>query len=81
MIVEKVSPVVVHLAEIPSLSYAAESNVKVTFNEKSQPISDAHHALSVSTFQKTAVVTIDKTEKPNKFIKDNEPLSHKGKIK
>ena len=47
MIVEKVSPVVVHLVPtygpMPPLSFAPESNVKVTFDEKTEPIAAAHH--------------------------------------
>ena len=79
MIVETVSPVVVHLADMGSISTATESNVNYTFDEKAQPIADALTGLPVSTFQKTAKVLTDITERPNKSAQINGPQSHKRK--
>ena len=81
MIVETVSPVVVHLADMGSISTATESNEKLTFNEKAQPIADALTGLPVSTFQKTAKVLTDITERPNKCVHVNGPQSQKRKGK
>ena len=79
MIVETVSPVVVHLADMGPISTATESNEKFTLDEKAQPIADALTGLPVSTFQKTAKVLTDITERPNKSAQVNGPQSQKRK--
>ena len=81
MIVETVSPVVVHLADMGALQTATESNEKFTFEEKAKPIADALTGLPISTFQKTAKVLTDITERPNKAANVIDPQSKKRKRK
>ena len=81
MIVEKVSPVVVHLPDISSVSTATESDVKTTFDEKAQPIADALTGLPMSTFHKIANVLTDLSEKPNKHAQVNAPKAKQRKPK
>ena len=68
MIVEKVAPVVVHLADVAVVNTPSESNIKVTLDEKTLPLADPIHKVPVSTFQKTADVSVDKSEKADKVI-------------
>ena len=81
MIVEKVSPVVVHLPDISSVNTASESDVKTTFDEKAQPIADALTGLPMSTFHKIANVLTDLSEKPNKHAQVNAPKAKQRKPK
>ena len=79
MIVEKVAPVVVHLADVAVVNTPSESNINVALDEKTQPMSDAIHKVPISTFQKTADVSVDKSEKADKVINVLEPQSKKRK--
>ena len=79
MIVEKVAPVVVHLADVAVVNTPSESNIKVALDEKTLPLADAIHKVPVSTFQKTADVSVDKSEKPDKIANILDPQSKKRK--
>ena len=77
MIVEKVAPVVVHLADVAVVNTPSESNIKVALDEKTLPLADAIHKVPVSTFQKTADVSVDKSEKADKIVNILDPQSKK----
>ena len=79
MIVEKVAPVVVHLADVAVVNTPSESNIKVALDEKTLPLADAIHKVPVSTFQKTADVSVDKSEKADKIVNVLDPQSKKRK--
>ena len=79
MVVENVSPLVVHLVDVGSVSTATEANVKFNFDEKTQPISNAAHGLPTSTFEKTVQTSIESLPRPNKFAEIEEPKSKKRK--
>ena len=79
MIVEKVAPVVVHLADVAVVNTPSESNIKVALDEKTLPLADAIHKVPVSTFQKTADVSVDKSEKADKIVNILDPQSKKRK--
>ena len=79
MVVENVSPLVVHLVDVGSVCTATEANVKFNFDEKTQPISNAAHGLPTSTFEKTVQTSIESLPRPNKFAEIEEPKSKKRK--
>ena len=79
MIVEKVAPVVVHLADVAVVNTPSESNIKVALDEKTLPLADPIHKVPVSTFQKTADVSVDKSEKADKIVNVLDPQSKKRK--
>ena len=79
MIVEKVAPVVVHLADVAVVNTPSESNIKVALDEKTLPITDSIHKVPISTFQKTADVSVDKSEKADKTVNILDPQSKKRK--
>ena len=79
MIVEKVAPVVVHLADVAVVNTPSESNIKVAVDEKTLPIADSIHKVPISTFQKTADVSVDKSEKADKTVNILDPQSKKRK--
>ena len=79
MIVEKVAPVVVHLADVAVVNTPSESNIKVALDEKTLPLADAIHKVPVSTFQKTADVSVDKSEKADKIANVLDPQSKNRK--
>ena len=70
------SPVVVHLVELPTPSFASQSNAKFTCDEKALPLLDSHP--SVETFQKKAKYVLDTTEAANKRAVVNNPVSPRG---
>ena len=70
------APLVVHLVEMPAVSFASQSNEKITFDERANALLDAHPP--VSTFQKKAKVSIDDTEPANKIAKTGTSPFHKG---
>ena len=80
MVVENVSPLVVHLVDVGSVSTATESNVKFDFDEKTQPMANATHGLPTATFEKTVNTSIESLERPNRFAEIEEPQSKKRKI-
>ena len=80
MIVENVSPLVVHLVDVGSVSTATELNVKFNFDEKTQPIANATHGIPTTTFEKTVYTSIESLERPNRFAEIEEPQSKKRKI-
>ena len=79
MVVENVSPLVVHLVDVGSVNTASESNTKFSFDEKTQPISNA--AQPVSKLAKTVDTSIESLERPNRFAEIEEPQSKKRKMK
>ena len=79
MVVENVSPLVVHLVDVGSVSTASESNTKFSFNEKTQPLSNA--AQSASKAAKTVNTSIESLERPNRFAEVEDPQSKKRKMK